>query len=151
MLVMSYIMFLIAGLKYAILLAVIMAFMNMIPYIGPWLGGVLVVFITLPQGMFSSIAAIVCVLAAQAVDNWFVTPKIVGGRMGVSPLLVLAGLCICGGIFGVPGMIMGDVMAAIFKTLFYDRYVNNKLKNKVKNGFLPGEYIEGEETKDDEG
>ena len=151
MLVMSYIMFLIAGLKYAILLAVIMAFMNMIPYIGPWLGGVLVVFITLPQGMFSSIAAIVCVLAAQAVDNWFVTPKIVGGRMGVSPLLVLAGLCICGGIFGVPGMIMGDVMAAIFKTLFYDRYVNNKLENKVQNGFLPEEYIEGEETKNDEG
>ncbi len=146
MLVLSYILFLIAGLRYAILLAVIMAFLNMIPYIGPWLGGALVIFITLPQGMFSCLAALVCILAVQAVDNWFVTPKIVGGRMGVSPLLVLAGLCICGGLFGVPGMIMGDVMAAIFKTLFYDRYVENRLKNKVKNGFLPKEFDDENES-----
>ncbi len=145
MLVLSYIMFLIAGLRYAILLAVVMSFMNMIPYIGPWLGGALVIFITLPQGLLSCLAALICVLAAQAVDNWFVTPKIVGGSMGVSPLLVLAGLCICGGLFGLPGMIMGDVMAAIFKTLFYDRYVNNKLKNKVQNGFLPKEFDEQNE------
>ena len=66
--------------------------------------------------------------------------------MGISPLLVLAGLCICGGLFGVPGMIMGDVMAAIFKTLFYDRYVENRMKNKVKNGFLPKEFDDENES-----
>lgn len=145
-LVLSYILFLIAGLRYAILLAVIMAFMNMIPYIGPWLGGALVIFITLPQGLFSILAAFVCILVVQATDNWFVTPKIVGGRMGVSPLLVLAGLCICGGIFGIPGMIMGDVMAAIFKTLFYDRYIENRLKNKVRNGILTKEFDDEDES-----
>ena len=145
-LVLSYILFLIAGLRYAILLSVIMAFLNMIPYIGPWLGGALVIFISLPQGFISCLAAFVCIIAVQAVDNWFVTPKIVGGRMGISPLLVLAGLCICGGLFGVPGMIMGDVMAAIFKTLFYDRYVENRLKNKVKNGFLPKEFDDENES-----
>ena len=48
-----------------------MAFLNMIPYIGPWLGGALVVFITLPQGLFSIVAALICILAVQAADNWF--------------------------------------------------------------------------------
>lgn len=147
-LILSYVLFLIAGLRYAILLAVIMAFLNMIPYIGPWLGGALVVFITLPQGLFSIVAALICILAVQAADNWFVTPKIVGGRMGVSPLLVLVGLCIFGGLFGLPGMIIGDVMAAIFKTLFYDRYVENRLNNKIKNGFLPKEFDDRNENKE---
>lgn len=139
-LVLSYILFLIANVKYAILLAVIMAVMNMIPYIGPWLGGAIVVFISLPQGKYGIIAALVCILIVQAADNWFVSPKIVGGRMGISPLLVLAGLCIGGGLFGLPGLILGDVMAAIFKTIFYDRYLENKLQNKIKNGVLTKEF-----------
>lgn len=142
MLVASYIMFLIAGVEYAILLAVIMAIMNMVPYIGPWIGGVIVVFICIPQSLYASIASLVCVLAVQALDNWFVGPKIVGGRMGASPLLVLAGLCICGGLFGLPGMILGDVMAVIFKVFFYDRFVDNKLKNKASKGLLPQEIAE---------
>ena len=139
-LVTSYILFLIAGVEYAILLAVIMAIMNMIPYIGPWIGGIVVVFISIPQGLYPTVASLVCVLAVQALDNWFVGPKIVGGRMGASPLLVLAGLCICGGLFGLPGMILGDVLAVIFKVFFYDRFINNKLKNKAEKGLLPSEF-----------
>ena len=141
-LVTSYILFLIAGVKYAILLAVIMAIMNMIPYIGPWIGGVIVVFISVPQGVYAIIASLVCVLAVQALDNWFIGPKIVGGRMGASSLLVLAGLCICGGLFGLPGMIFGDVIAVIFKVFFYDRFICNKLKAKGEKGLLPEEFTD---------
>lgn len=139
-LVFSYVLFLIAGVKYAILLAVIISIMNMIPYIGPWVGGAIVVFISIPQGMYTIIASLVCVLAVQALDNWFVCPKIVGGRMGASPLLVLAGLCICGGLFGLPGMIFGDVMAVIFKVFFYDRFIENRIKLKEKKGLLTDEH-----------
>ena len=150
-LVTSYILFLVSGVEYAILLAVIMAIMNMIPYIGPWIGGAVVVFISIPQGLYSVIASLVCVLAVQALDNWFITPKIVGGQMGASPLLVLAGLCICGGIFGLPGMIFGDVIAVIFKVFFYDRYVKNKLKLKEEKGLLTREIsdLAGHENTDE--
>ncbi|MBE7058430.1 MAG: AI-2E family transporter [Ruminococcaceae bacterium] len=140
-LVVSYLLFLICGIKYAILLAVIMAIMNMIPYIGPWIGGAIVVFISIPQGLYTIVASLVCVLAVQALDNWFVGPKIIGGKMGASPLLVLVGLCVCGGIFGLPGMILGDVMAVIFKVFFYDRFVENKLKGKAEKGLLPKDFV----------
>ena len=119
-----------------------MAIMNMIPYIGPWIGGVIVVFISVPQGVYAIIASLVCVLAVQALDNWFIGPKIVGGRMGASSLLVLAGLCICGGLFGLPGMIFGDVIAVIFKVFFYDRFICNKLKAKGEKGLLPEEFTD---------
>lgn len=144
-LVVSYVLFFIADVKYAILLAVIMAIMNMIAYIGPWIGGAIVVFISVPQGLYTIIASLVCVLAVQALDNWFVGPKIVGGKMGASPLLVLVGLCICGGLFGLPGMIFGDVMAVIFKVFFYDRFVGNKIKRKVEKGLLPADFSEENE------
>ena len=143
-LIVSYLLFIVAGVRYAILLAVIMAIMNMIPYIGPWIGGVIVVFVSIPQGVFAILAALVCVLAVQAIDNWFITPKIVGGKMGISPLLVLIGLCIFGGIFGLAGMIFGDVMMAVVKVLFYDGYIKNRIASKKKQGFLKEDF--GEET-----
>jgi len=62
--------------------------------------------------------------------------------MGASPLLVLVGLCVCGGLFGLPGMVFGDVMAVIFKVFFYDRFVGNKLKGKVEKGLLPKEFLD---------
>ena len=143
-LIVSYLLFMVAGVRYAILLAVIMAIMNMIPYIGPWIGGVIVVFVSIPQGVFAILAALVCVLAVQAIDNWFITPKVVGGKMGISPLLVLIGLCIFGGIFGLAGMIFGDVMMAVVKVLFYDGYIKNRIASKKKQGFLKEDF--GEET-----
>lgn len=143
-LIVSYLLFIVAGVRYAILLAVIMAIMNMIPYIGPWIGGVIVVFVSIPQGVFAILAALVCVLAVQAIDNWFITPKVVGGKMGISPLLVLIGLCVFGGIFGLAGMIFGDVMMAVVKVLFYDGYIKNRIASKKKQGFLKEDF--GEET-----
>ena len=143
-LIVSYLLFIVAGVRYAILLAVIMAIMNMIPYIGPWIGGVIVIFVSIPQGVFAILAALVCVLAVQAIDNWFITPKVVGGKMGISPLLVLIGLCIFGGIFGLAGMIFGDVMMAVVKVLFYDGYIKNRIASKKKQGFLKEDF--GEET-----
>ena len=143
-LIVSYLLFIVAGVRYAILLAVIMAIMNMIPYIGPWIGGVIVIFVSIPQGVFAILAALICVLAVQAIDNWFITPKVVGGKMGISPLLVLIGLCVFGGIFGLAGMIFGDVMMAVVKVLFYDGYIKNRIASKKKQGFLKEDF--GEET-----
>ena len=61
--------------------------------------------------------------------------------MGASPLLVLAGLCICGGLFGLMGMLFGDVIAVIFKVFFYERFVGNKLKGKAEKGLLPKDFV----------
>lgn len=136
-LILSYIIFLIAGLEYAILFAVILGVTNMIPYIGPWIGGISVVLISLSQDMKAAIIALICVLIMQVIDNTILTPNIVGGQIGISPLLVLVGLCICGGLFGLPGLILGDVFAAIIKILFYDTYIENKIEKKIQNGLLP--------------
>ncbi len=139
-LVLAYIVLLIGGVDYAILFAVILGFTNLIPYIGPWIGAVPVVLISLVQDPWMGVRALICILVIQMIDNWFITPKIVGGKMGVSPLLVLIGLCIGGTLFGFVGMIIGDVLAAIVKVLFYDSFIANRLQRRVEEGELPPEY-----------
>lgn len=139
-LVLSYIVLLIGNVSYAILFAVILGFTNLIPYIGPWIGAVPVVLVSLVQDPWMGFRALICILVIQMLDNWFITPRIVGGKMGVSPLLVLIGLCVGGTLFGFVGMIIGDVLAAIVKVLFYDSFIANRLKRRVAAGEIPDEY-----------
>ena len=53
--------------------------------------------------------------------------------MGISPLTILIGLCIGGKIFGIAGMIVGDVMAALFKVFFYDTYIEALRRKKIRD------------------
>ena len=92
------------------------------------------------------IRVLICVLIIQMIDNWFITPNIVGGQMGISPLLVLVGLCVGGVLFGFVGMIIGDVLAAVVKVVFYDTYVEQKLRKRIALGELPPEYDEPAES-----
>ena len=137
----GYIVMLIAGINYAILFASIIAITNMIPYIGPWIGAIPTVLISLVQDPWMGVKALICVLIIQMLDNWLVAPRVVGGKMGISPLLVLIGLCIGGRMFGFVGMIFGDVLAAIVKVFFYDTLIKNRIKRKVAAGELPEEYL----------
>jgi len=126
----AFIVFTIARVPYPILFAVVVGVFNMIPYIGPWVGAVPVVFICLINDFWKGIIALVCVLVIQAIDNFIVAPRVVGNQIGLPPLAVLAGLCIGGKLFGIPGMILGDVLAALVKVFFYDTFISNRIKAK---------------------
>ena len=152
--VLAYIAFTIARVPYAILFAVIFGITNMIPYVGPWIGAVPVILVCLVYDFWLGVSAAICILTVQAVDNWFISPKIVGGKMGISPLLVLAGLGIGGKLFGFPGLIFGDVLAAIFKLFFYDVYIDRRIEaKKIKYNFddtVVEEEVEETDIKEEE-
>ncbi|MBO4326073.1 MAG: AI-2E family transporter [Clostridia bacterium] len=139
-LLLSYIVLLIGGIEYAILFAAIIAITNMIPYIGPWIGGIFTILISLVQDPWMGVRALVCVLTIQMIDNWFITPHVVGHKMGISPLLVLIGLGIGGSLFGFIGVLIGDVLAAIAKVFFYDTLIERRIRKKIEAGELPPDY-----------
>ena len=126
----SFIAFTIAGVPYPLLFAVILGIFNMVPYIGPWASAVPIVFISLMNGFWKGIASLICVIVIQCIDNFIISPKIVGDKIGLSPLAVLVGLCVGGKLFGIPGMIIGDVMAALVKVFVYDGYIKKKIEAK---------------------
>ena len=51
-------------------------------------------------------------------------------QVGISPLLVIAGVTIGGKFGGVLGMFLGVPLVAVFKFVFYDKFIENRLKEK---------------------
>lgn len=128
----AFTVFSIARIPYTMLFAVVVGVFNMIPYIGPWAGAAPVIVVSFVSDFWTGVAAVVCIIIVQVIDNWIISPRILGNQMGISPLTILIGLCIGGKLFGVVGMIMGDVMAALVKVFFYDTYLEALRRKKIR-------------------
>ncbi len=130
--ILSYVVFLLIGVKYPLLLAFIVGVTNIVPYFGPIAGGVVVGGIVLftHSEIYYFIIAVLAVLAIQQLDGWVIGPRILHGQIGVSPLLIIAGVSIGGSLGGFVGMVVGVPLFALIKELFYDGYVMKKIQTR---------------------
>lgn len=113
------------------LVALIIAITNMIPYFGPWIGSIPCVLISLFIGGFwPAMIVVLFAIGIQILDNLIIGPKIMSTQVGISPLLVIAGVTIGGKFGGILGMFLGVPLIAVFKLVFYDRLISKKLKEK---------------------
>lgn len=120
--VLCLIVFSIARLPYAFLLAVLMGICNLIPYFGAWIGGAGVVFVTLIStgNIVQAIVALVCVIGAQQLDANVLQPKIVADSVGLRPIYVLLAITVGSGLFGLLGILLSVPVMAIIRMLIVD-------------------------------
>ena len=118
------------GIRFAPVVSLVLAVSNMIPYIGPWIGSVPCVTLLLLYDPIQAIILLAFILGMQIVDNVLIGPKITSDRVGISPLLVIAGVAIGGTFGGVIGMFIGVPIVAVIKLVFYDGFVERRLKEK---------------------
>ena len=107
------------GIKYAILLGVIGAILNLIPYIG----GMVAIALPMLMGLMtdSPISALYVFLAyalIQFIDNNFLVPKIVASKVKVNALVSIIVVLIGGALWGVAGMFLSIPLIAILKVIF---------------------------------
>ena len=117
----------------AALISLLLALSNMIPYIGPWLGGIPSVLLAFLYSPVKGMVVLLFIVGMQIIDNLFIGPKVVSDHVGISPVLVIAGVAIGGTIGGVVGMFLGVPIVAVIKLVFYDRFVEKRLKEKNLN------------------
>ena len=123
--VLLYIGYIIIGLEYAIILAIIAALTSVVPYIGPMIAispAIVIAIVDSPLMVFK--LAIVWA-AVQFLEGNFVSPNIMGRTMQIHPLTIIFVLLIAGNLFGVLGVILGIPGYAILKVLFvflYDKF-----------------------------
>ncbi len=125
---------LLIGIENAFLLAAIAALVNIIPYVGPLLAGVFPFFVALVSyDSFSpAIWVVISFSIIQAIDNYFVTPFVMGGEVKLSALATIL-IIICGGyLWGISGMILFIPMLAIAKIVF------DHIPNLQPYGYLIG-------------
>jgi predicted PurR-regulated permease PerM len=125
---------LIIGIDYAIMLGVIGAILNLIPYIGG------VVAISLPMTMalitdtpFDAVLVLIAYLVIQLIDNNFLVPKIVASKVKVNALVSIVVVLIGGALWGVAGMFLSIPITAILKVVF------DKIPHLKPVGFLIGD------------
>lgn len=109
----------IAGFPYAGTLGLIVAIFSIVPYLGLILSLIPALFIALVSGSVGVSLLKVAIVygGAQLLEGSVVSPRIVGGSVGLHPVIVLLALSLGGFFFGFVGLLIGVPMAAIGKLL----------------------------------
>lgn len=106
---------------YSLLLGVIVAFGNMIPFFGSIVAGIIeYVVCAFTFGPLKALWVLVFQLVLGQIDGNLIQPKIIGRSVGVSPLTVLLTVVVLGELFGPLGMILGVPVVAALKIVVED-------------------------------
>ena len=115
-------------IKFPIIIGLSNGILNLIPYLGNILGmfiGGIIAFIF--NGTKEMIWTLILIFVVQQIVGTFISPKIMGKALDLSPFLVFIIITIGGSTFGIPGLVLSVPIAAIIKML----YLNIK-KDKIK-------------------
>jgi predicted PurR-regulated permease PerM len=102
----------ILGVPYPLALAIIAAFLDLIPSIGATLAGVIIGVVALSVSVQALIIFLIVMVVYQQVENYVLQPTIIGKAARVSGFTVLASVLAFGALFGVIGAIIGVPIAA---------------------------------------
>ncbi|WP_055110145.1 AI-2E family transporter [Paenibacillus ihumii] len=127
--IMGFIGFWLIGLPYPLLLAVVGALFNFIPYFGPFLGAIPCVIVAFTESTSMVIWVIVIVVASQQIEGNLISPYIYGKTINIHPLTTIILLLIAGDFAGILGMILAIpvyMMAKIIIVRIYQLYMARK-------------------------
>lgn len=113
-----FVIFLVGGFYYPLLLSVIIGFTTLIPLIGAWIGGLICSFILLvSMGPSYTIAFLIILVIVVQVDANFIYPHVVGHSVGLSPIWVLASVMVGAAVAGIVGMLLFIPLFSVGYTL----------------------------------
>jgi predicted PurR-regulated permease PerM len=111
--------FFILGVRYALLLAVISAIFNIIPYLGIFMACVLSTLITFTTDSMSTvIGLIISLIVIHMIDSNILMPKIVGSKVKLNALATIVGVITISAIWGIPGTFLAVPILAMMKSVF---------------------------------
>lgn len=124
--IMMLIGYLIIGLEYSLLLAIFAFFMNMIPFIGPWVSLVPAVVVALIQDPILVVWVCVITLVAQQIESNLITPNIMGKSLDIHPLTVISLVLAAGNIAGFIGILVAIPTYGVIKVIVQNIYHERK-------------------------
>jgi len=121
------------GVDLAILIGILTAIFNLIPFFGGIMAFFLSVSFELLLGSpITALYAGILILIIQQIDTVFIVPRVVGQRVKLSAPVVILSLSIAGSVFGIWGMLLIVPCIAIAK-VFFTRFTNRYIEWKKKN------------------
>lgn len=123
----------IAGLSSPMLFGMFCAVTNVIPYIGPYIGGIPAIIVGFTISPVTGIFALLAVVIAQFLESYFLNPIVMSKTMKLHPVTIMIGLLIFGHFFGILGMVLATPIISCIKIIF--NFFNEKYEivNMINN------------------
>lgn len=130
------IVLLVVGIKNAVVIAFLCALFNIIPYIGPIIGGVVMLILTMTSNLGSDFSEIILpktgyvflgLLFGQLIDNFLSQPLIFSNSVKSHPLEIFLIIIIAGLLFGIVGMIIAVPGYTVLKVVFKEFMAENQI------------------------
>lgn len=134
------IVLLVFGIKNAVVIAFLCALLNLIPYVGPLIGGFLMIILTMSSNLGASFSEVVLpktsyvmigFIFGQLVDNFFSQPFIFSKSVKSHPLEIFLIIIIGGLLFGVVGMIIAVPTYTAIKVILKEFLAENKIVKQL--------------------
>ncbi|MCI0181927.1 MAG: AI-2E family transporter [Acidibacillus sp.] len=114
----TFIGLMIVGMPYALMLSLIVALTNIIPYIGPFIGAAPALFMALGVSHVMLFKVLLVNLIVQQLEGNVFSPWIMGKTMNLHPVLILLAVMFAGEVAGVAGLIFAVPIVAVLKVIF---------------------------------
>lgn len=122
---------LILGMPYVSLVSVLVGITNLIPTIGPLIGGVIGAFVIVMENPMQALIFLIFTVVLQFFDGYILKPKLFGNSLGVSGTLIMVAFVVGGNMFGFIGMVLSIPGIAIIDMIYHD-YILKGLENRRK-------------------
>lgn len=88
---------------------------DLIPYIGPYIGGIIAILVGFTKSTITGILTLISCIIIQAIENYILQPVIMSKTISISPVLIIISLLLFGNLFGIVGMIIAPPITATIK------------------------------------
>ncbi len=120
----------ILSIPYSLLISVIVGLTNIIPFFGPFLGAIPSIIILLVVDPVKALWFALFILILQQIDGNIIGPKILGSSIGISAIFIMFSVILGGGMFGIPGMILGVPAFVVMYNLIANFINKREVLNK---------------------
>jgi predicted PurR-regulated permease PerM len=124
-----------AGVPAALALGLIMGFLEIIPFIGPFLGSVPILIMALSAGPDTALLALAVILVVQQAEGSLVTPLVQKKVISLPPAVTVFGVIAGGVLFGPPGLLFAAPLLVVVFVLVKRLYVEEALHTPT---YVPG-------------
>ncbi|MFT4412741.1 AI-2E family transporter [Fredinandcohnia humi] len=107
--------FWLTGMKYPLLLGIIVGITNIIPYFGPFIGSIPAAIIAVTISFKMLLLVVLIIFGLQFIEGNLLSPFIVGRSLRLHPIIIIAALLLGGEIGGVIGLIVAVPLVAVVK------------------------------------
>ncbi len=125
--------FTIAGLRAPLVFGLFCALTNVIPYFGPYIGGIPAVIVGFTMDPLTGIFCLISVVICQFLESYFLNPVVMSKTMKLHPVTIMIGLLIFGHFFGILGMIFSTPVISCAKIIFMHFNEKYQLLNMIND------------------